>query len=321
VFLTDRLQSFFDRLSTYPAWQVLVELAVIWIVVYVIFRFVQGTRAAGALKGLLVLLIVVTVLSRVFGGTGSFQRLGLLYDRFLALVAISLVVIFQPELRRALVRLGETPFFRTSPKDLKFIADEIATAAAYLSKAKFGAIIVVERNVGLAGLIEGGTILGAELSSRLLQTIFFPGSALHDLAVIIKGRTIHAAGVQLPLAEPSEMPDPTLGSRHRAAVGLSRECDAIVVIVSEETGACRIAERGRLSDRLTPAALREELEARMARVPFRNEPTAEARQEQLHQESLAAGAVEADLGAESPPISSAHSSTLAPDSPQRPGRA
>jgi diadenylate cyclase len=321
VFLTDRLQSFFDRLSTYPAWQVLVELAVIWIVVYVIFRFVQGTRAAGALKGLLVLLIVVTVLSRVFGGTGSFQRLGLLYDRFLALVAISLVVIFQPELRRALVRLGETPFFRTSPKDLKFIADEIATAAAYLSKAKFGAIIVVERNVGLAGLIEGGTILGAELSSRLLQTIFFPGSALHDLAVIIKGRTIHAAGVQLPLAEPSEMPDPTLGSRHRAAVGLSRECDAIVVIVSEETGACRIAERGRLSDRLTPAALREELEARMARVPFRNEPTAAARQEQLHQESLAAGAVEADLGAESPPISSAHSSTLAPDSPQRPGRA
>ena len=311
MFLTDRLQSFFDRLSTYPAWQVLVELAVIWIVVYVIFRFVQGTRAAGALKGLLVLLIVVTILSRVFGGTGSFQRLGLLYDRFLALVAISLVVIFQPELRRALVRLGETPFFRTSPKDLKIIADEIASAAAYLSKAKFGAIIVVERNVGLAGLVEGGTVLGAELSSRLLQTIFFPGSALHDLAVIIKGRTIHAAGVQLPLAEPSEMPDPSLGSRHRAAVGLSRECDAIVVVVSEETGACRIAERGRLSDRLTPAALREELEARMARVPFRNEPTAEAREQQLHQQSLTAGTIEGDLLAGSPTA----------DSTQRSGRA
>jgi diadenylate cyclase len=301
VFVTDRIQSFLDRLSTYPAWQVLVELVVIWIVVYVIFRFVQGTRAAGALKGLLVLLIVVTVLSRVFGGTGSFQRLGLLYDRFLALVAISLVVIFQPELRRALVRLGETPFFRTTPKDLKFIADEIATAAAYLSKAKFGAIIVVERNVGLAGLVEGGTVLGAELSSRLLQTIFFPGSALHDLAVIIKGRTIHAAGVQLPLAEAAEMPDPSLGSRHRAAVGLSRECDAIVVVVSEETGACRIAERGRLSDRMTPAVLRQELEARMARVPLRIEPTAEAREEQLHHERVVAGASEVDLGAASAP--------------------
>ncbi len=301
MFVTDRIQSFLDRLSTYPAWQVLVELVVIWIVVYVIFRFVQGTRAAGALKGLLVLLIVVTVLSRVFGGTGSFQRLGLLYDRFLALVAISLVVIFQPELRRALVRLGETPFFRTTPKDLKFIADEIATAAAYLSKAKFGAIIVVERNVGLAGLVEGGTVLGAELSSRLLQTIFFPGSALHDLAVIIKGRTIHAAGVQLPLAEAAEMPDPSLGSRHRAAVGLSRECDAIVVVVSEETGACRIAERGRLSDRMTPAVLRQELEARMARVPLRIEPTAEAREEQLHHERVVAGASEVDLGAASVP--------------------
>lgn len=299
MFLTDRIQSFFDRLSTYPAWQVLVELLVIWVVVYVIFRFVQGTRAAGALKGLLVLLIVVTVLSRVFGGTGSFQRLGLLYDRFLALVAISLVVIFQPELRRALVRLGETPFFRTTPKDLKFIADEIATAAAYLSKAKFGAIIVVERNVGLAGLVEGGTVLGAELSSRLLQTIFFPGSALHDLAVIIKGRTVHAAGVQLPLAEAAEMPDPSLGSRHRAAVGLSRECDAIVVVVSEETGACRIAERGRLSDRMTPAVLRQELEARMARVPLRIEPTAEAREEHLHHERVVAGASEVDLGAAS----------------------
>jgi diadenylate cyclase len=268
VFFSDRLQSFFDRLSTYPVWQVLLELLVIWIVVYVVFRFVQGTRAAGALKGLLVLLIVVTVLSRVFGGTGSFQRLGLLYDRFLALVAISLVVIFQPELRRALVRLGETPFFRTTPKDIRFIADEIATAATYLSKAKFGAIIVVERSVGLSGLVDGGTLLNAELTSRLLQTIFFPGSALHDLAVIVKGRSIHAAGVQLPLAEPGEMPDPTLGSRHRAAVGLSRECDALVVVVSEETGACRIAERGKLSTRMTAAELRTELEARLGRVPL-----------------------------------------------------
>jgi diadenylate cyclase len=205
------------------------------------------------------------VVSRIIGGGGSFQRLGLLYDRFLALVAVALVVIFQPELRRALVRLGETPFFRSTPKDIVYVVGEIVTAVSYLSRSKFGAIVVLERQVGLAGLVEGGTVLRAELTSRLLQTIFFPGSALHDLAVVIKGRTIHAAGVQLPLAEPAEMPDPTLGSRHRAAVGLTKECDAIVVVVSEETGSIRIAERGTLSLPLSLDEVRTQLEQRLTR--------------------------------------------------------
>ncbi|MCK6477474.1 MAG: DNA integrity scanning protein DisA nucleotide-binding domain protein, partial [Phycisphaerales bacterium] len=112
----------------------------------------------------------------------------------------------------------------------------------YLSRARFGGLIVIERSVGVSGLIEGGTVINAELSSRLLQTIFFPGSALHDLAVIVKGRRVHAAGVQLPLADPTDMPDPRLGSRHRAAIGLSKECDALIVVISEETGSVRIAE-------------------------------------------------------------------------------
>src|SRR5690349_24768246 len=121
----------------------------------------------------------------------------------------------------------------------------------------------VEPANSLAGLVEGGTVLGAELSSRLLQTIFFPGTALHDLAVIIKGNVVHAAGVQLPLADPTDMPDPNLGSRHRAAMGLTKECDALVVVVSEETGHIRIAERGRLSEPLIPADLAEELKKRL----------------------------------------------------------
>lgn len=265
--LLERIQGLVSRLGAYAPWEVAIELLVIWVVVYAVARFVAGTRAAGALKGLLVLVVVATVLSRVMGGGGSFQRLGLLYDRFLALFAIALVVIFQPELRRALVRLGETPFFRASPKDIEKVIAEISTAASYLARAKFGAIIVIERQVATAGLVEGGTVLDSELSSRLLQTIFFPGSALHDLAVIVRGSRLHSAGVQLPLADPGDMPDPALGSRHRAAVGLSKECDALVVVVSEETGTVRIAERGKLSDRMLAEDLRAELTVRLRTEP------------------------------------------------------
>lgn len=252
-----------ERLAAYSPWQVVTELLVIWIVVWAVMRFVQGTRAAGALKGLLVLVIVITVISRVLAGSEAFQRLGFLYDRFLALIAVGLIIIFQPELRRALVRLGETPFFRSTPSELAYVADEIAEASAYLSKARFGALVVIERQVGLAGLVEGGVPLNAELSARLLQTIFYPGTALHDLAVLVKGRLAASAGVQLPLADPSDMPNPSFGSRHRAAVGLTKECDALVVVVSEETGHIRIAERGRLSEPLTPADLAEELKKRL----------------------------------------------------------
>ncbi|CAG0952298.1 Cyclic di-AMP synthase CdaA [Phycisphaerales bacterium] len=274
MIFTDRIQGLLNRLGSYSWLEVTVELALIWVVVWVIIRFVQGTRAAGALKGLLVLVILVTIVSRLVGGSGSFQRLGLLYDKFLALFAIALVVIFQPELRRALVRLGESPFARGTPKDIQHLAGEIAQACSYLSRAKFGAIIVIERSTALAGVVEGGTVLDAELSARLLQTIFFPGSALHDLAVIVKGRLIHAAGVQLPLAEPAEMPDPALGSRHRAAVGVTKEADALAIVVSEETGALRLAERGRLSDRLTPDALRTEIASRLSRSPPPARPAA-----------------------------------------------
>jgi diadenylate cyclase len=261
-----RFQDLWARVGSYPAWEIALELGLIAVVVYAVLTFVQGTRAAGALKGLLILVIVITVLSRLMGGTELFQRLGFLYERFLTLVAVALIVIFQPELRRALVRIGETPFFRSTPKDLAYVVDEISEACGYLAKARFGGLIVIERTIGVSGLVEGGTRLNAELSAPLLQTIFFPGSALHDLAVIVRGRTVAAAGAQLPLAEPADMPDPRLGSRHRAAVGLSKECDAVVCIVSEETGKLRIAERGRLSRPMDIDDFTAELRTRLSRA-------------------------------------------------------
>ena len=260
-----RFHDLLERIASYNKLEVAVELGLIWIVVYVVVRFVQGTRAAGALKGVLVVLIVATIISRVLGGGQSFERIAYLFDRFLALVAIGLIVIFQPELRRALIRLGEAPFFRGTPTELNYIVDQLGEACTYLSKAKFGGLVVIERQVPLVGLVEGGTKINAELSAQLLQTIFFPGAALHDLAVVVKGRVVRAAGVQLPLAEPADMPDPTLGSRHRAAVGLSKECDALVIVVSEENGRIRFAERGKLSNPLSADDFPDELRKRLER--------------------------------------------------------
>lgn len=258
-----RIVEMFERLGSYSLPSVLFELAIIWLLVLVLVRFVQGTRAAGALKGVLLIIVVATLLVQIIGGQDAFPRLAYLYDRALAVVAIGLVVIFQPELRRALVRLGETSLLRGGSAGLAAVVEPIVEAAGYLSRARFGAIMVIERQVGLRGLVEGGTVLDADLNARLLQTIFFPGTALHDLAVVIQGRVIHAAGVQLPLADPADVPDRTLGSRHRAAVGVSKECDALVVVVSEETGAIRLAERGKLSNPLTLEELRAELSTRL----------------------------------------------------------
>lgn len=261
--MISRLLDMLSRVASYPLWEVAIELLLIGLVVFMIVRFLRGTRAASAIKTLLVLGVLVTVLIRLAVERGMFDRLSYLYDRTVAVVFIALIVIFQPELRRALIRLGEAPLLRSRDSDLARTAREIATACVYLSKQKFGAIIAVERRLGLRGIVEGGTQLNAELSARLLQSIFFPGSALHDLAVVIRDGKIAAGGVQLPLADPEDMPDPSFGSRHRAAVGLTGESDALVIVVSEETGYIRIAEKGVLSAPLDRDDVEPELRARL----------------------------------------------------------
>ncbi len=260
----DRMAQLFERIAAYPWWQVALELLLIGAVVYAVVRFVQGTRAAGAIKGLFLLLVIATLLTRILGQREAFQRLTFLYDNFLTIAAIALIAIFQPELRRGLTRLGEAPLFRRQVKPVDAVVTAVVDACKFLAKARFGAIIVLEREIPLRGLVEGGSTLNAEVSAPLLQTIFFPGSALHDLAVVISGGQVASAGVQLPLAEPAAMPDGSLGSRHRAAVGLSQECDAIVVVVSEETGIISVAERGRLLRGLTADQLGEVLRGKMA---------------------------------------------------------
>ena len=237
---------------------VLVELLVVGVLVYLVLRFLRGTRGARVIKGLMLVLIIVTLTINAFGAEHTFDRIFYLYNNFLDVVTLGLVIVFQPEIRRALVRLGEARLFRGGGLRRAQVIEEVLHALTYLSKNKIGALIAVERQVGLGGLVEAGTRLDAAVSEAMLNTIFWPGSALHDLGVVLRGDRIVAAGVQFPLAE-GEHISQELGSRHRAAIGLSQESDALVLIVSEETGAMSVAERGTLTRDLNVDDMRHRL--------------------------------------------------------------
>ncbi len=274
--MADRFRQLFSRLSEYEVVPVLVELAVLWLLIFAVYRFIRGTRAAGAFKGVLVLLIVATLVLRVLV-PGELPRLAVLYDNVLGIAAIALVVTFQPELRRALIRLGEAPFFRSEPETVPQVVDAIVDAVVIMSKNKFGAILAIERRVGMREYIETGRGLNADVSSHLLTSIFWPNSPLHDMGVVIRGNRVIAAGVPFPLADAADMPDAHLGTRHRAAIGLTRVTDALVVVVSEETGAISIAEGGKLKRWLDADALRSELRTRLSDASSAS--TAEAEEE------------------------------------------
>ena len=264
-----------DRLLDYNLWEVVIEVAIIWALVYLGYRFVRGTRAAGAFKGVLVLLIVSSLGFRILEQAGLLPRRSSLYDKLLGLGAFALRVIFHPELRRALIRLGENPFFRGASAEVRPVVDAVVEATTFLSKSKFGAIMAIERSVGLREMADSGTPLNSDISAKLLTTIFHPNTALHDMGVVIRGTRVVAAGVQFPLAEPGEMSDPHLGTRHRAAVGLAKVSDAIIVTVSEETGAISIADGQELKRWLDPEKLRTELITRLAKNPSSNSTSPE----------------------------------------------
>jgi diadenylate cyclase len=255
-------------LRSYDILQVIIEMTVIWVFVYLVFRFLRGTRGAGIIKGVAIVFVLLTLLFRVLGqGTDAFARLNFIYDRFLQLLAIMLIVIFQPELRQAMIRVSQTRHFRlargTRTRD---VIHAVREAVEFLSKNQFGALIAIERSVKLGGLIEGGQILDAKVSARLLESIFWPNSPMHDLGVVIREDRVMAAGVQFPLAEEGMLPART-GSRHRAAAGLTMETDCIVVIVSEETGTVSLSEAGKIEFDIPRSQLESILAKRLAAPP------------------------------------------------------
>ncbi len=287
--MTETLNHLFDRLRGYSIWEVLVELWIIWIVVYLIIGFLKGTRGAGMIKGLAFLLFVGTLAVQILGGEGgqNFQRLTYLYERSLAFLAIAFLVIFQPELRRALIRVGDTVFSGRRRRNVTPTIDSIVDACEFLARNRIGALLAIERSIGIGGTTDGGTRINADLSARLLQSIFWPNSALHDLGVVIREDKIIAANVQFPMAEHGDL-DQEYGSRHRAGVGITQDSDCLTIIVSEERGEIRTAEWGRLSSAITPDELRTLLFKRLAEPVSKTEQLRRTKlQEASRQDPLA----------------------------------
>lgn len=254
----NQLLQLWTRVQGYPVHELLIELALIWITVFMVYRFLRTTRGARVIQGFVFVMLSTTALVLIVTSDHEFERLGYLFNQFVPFVALTLVIVFQPEIRRGLVRLGESKIFTGSSASTARMVEEVVGAVAYLSKNKIGALIAIERQVGLEGVVEAGTRLDAEVSRELLNSVFWPGGALHDMAVLIRDNRMHAAGVQLPLAE-GEQISSDLGSRHRAAIGLSQESDALVIVVSEETGTVSLAERGQLTRGLSVEELKTAL--------------------------------------------------------------
>ena len=258
--MSDTLSSLLYRVGTdLPA--VIVELVLIGLCVNWCAGVLQSTRGARPLRGVLVILIVVTMAVRILVARFGWVRLELLYSYFLVGLALIALVVFQPELRRAVIRLGDVRFRRRRGPQSQLVA-ALVKSAGYLSRNRYGALIAIQRDVDLTGWAENGTLIRAEVSANLLNAIFFPNSPLHDLGVIIRGNRLVAANCQFPSPDSDEI-DAALGSRHLAAVGMSYETDALVLVVSEETGVISLADNGKLSRYLTLDDLAEELANRL----------------------------------------------------------
>jgi len=239
--------------------KVVAELLLIGGFVYVIITFLEGTRGERLFRGIVLVLVsgflILNLVVKFFG----MDRIAYLYNGFLIAILIIAVTAFQPEIRRGLTRIGQSHLFRfSSPQQLSRSVEEIITAVSQMAAVRTGAIIVIPQQVALGEFIETGVRIDAKVTSELIETIFYPGSPLHDMAMVIQGDRIVAARVQLPLAESSSRFG-QLGSRHRAAIGVTGSSDAIVIVVSEETGIVSVAIDGNLIRNVSEAQLRRHL--------------------------------------------------------------
>ncbi len=228
-------------------------LAISWLF-YQLYKIFQGTRAAQMLIGL----IVIMVASFLFQAL-NFSGMSWLLRHIQTIWLIAFVILFQPELRRVLIYIGQNPLFqRIIPSQVSKTVDEVVNATVDLSKRRWGALIVMQQETGLKSIIEKGVPVNATVSSNLIMSIFNPSSPMHDGAIVVNTDTIEAAKCILPLSERLEI-DPNLGTRHLAALGLSEETDAMIIVVSEETGRISLAHQGILNRSLDEDMLRAKL--------------------------------------------------------------
>ncbi len=243
-----------------------VDILLVALIFYALLQLIRGTQAVQLLRGITILIFLTVLLSSVLRLTAF----GWLLGQILPALLVAVPVIFQPELRRALERLGRAGGLIDRPmRDAvaNRTITQVARACRLMSEARHGALIVLERNTGLQDYADTGVEINAEVTSELLRTIFFPNTALHDGAVIIREDLVVAAAALLPLGNP-QAKDHHLGTRHRAALGITEQTDAIAVVVSEETGSISIAHNGRMVRHLDENRLRSILQRLYQPIQF-----------------------------------------------------
>jgi len=234
----------------------IVDILIVAVVIYKLFTFIKETRAEQLIKGIGVLLVLTKVSEWL-----QLYTINWILGNAMTVGTLAILIVFQPELRRGLEYIGRSRFFSKSlieirGENMSKVVDEIVEATASLSRQKIGALLVLERQTGLNEVVETGTKIGGTVSSDLLINIFIPNTPLHDGAVIIKDDIIKAAACFLPLTDSSTV-SKELGTRHRAALGISERSDSLSIVVSEETGAISIAENGTISRYLDAKTLRQ----------------------------------------------------------------
>ena len=235
-------------------WQDFLDIVLISLILYQLLLIIKGTKAAKMLIGLGVLL-AASFLSKYL----QLYTMDWIIQSFWAQVVIAMIILFQPEIRRALAQMGESSFLQgfTTAEELKSL-EEIVRASISLANRKIGGLIVIERDVSLKDYVEIGTPLDAKVSKELLMSIFHPTSPIHDGAVVIRGNRVVAAGCFLPITLGADV-SKALGTRHRAGIGVAQETDAVAIIVSEETGTISVVIYGKLETHVDMGTLRDML--------------------------------------------------------------
>ncbi|HFC97357.1 MAG TPA: TIGR00159 family protein [Thermosulfurimonas dismutans] len=233
-------------------WQDLLDISIVSYLFYRLLLLIRGTRAVQMVAGLAVIVVMYFVAEHL-----QLLTLHWLLGTFMSSIFLVVVIIFQEDIRRALMHMGRSPFVKVQTEYSQVI-EEVVKAVATMAEKKIGALIVFERETGLNEFVESGTPLEARVSRDLLLSIFHPSSPLHDGAVVIRENKVVAAGVILPLST-NPMVGRGLGTRHRAAIGITEVTDAVSVVVSEETGALSLAVGGKITREISPATLRRML--------------------------------------------------------------
>src|SRR5712692_9750592 len=240
-------QLWFDK------WRSLFEIILLSVVIYYGYLYFRGTRGAKVLTGMAIVFLTLTLISQLL----NLVVISWIIRSFSVFLAVALVVIFQPELRRALAELGGHPIFSLTSAKRETVHD-IAEVVTQLANKQFGALIAIERDTSIRVYEETGVIIDAAFSRELMLTLFHPKAALHDGGVIIRGGRIAAAACIFPVSQ-RETLDRSLGLRHRAGLGITEESDAVAVVVSEETGAISICHRRRIERNFTPESFRQRI--------------------------------------------------------------